>query len=160
MRSRFRFLILTFRCFHCLNLWRICEVLHQSSGIKFSRSMIVSGITDSRQSLISFMIFRFWEYSSTRKLINSGNIGSYGLPLTLANMDAVFTWEGNNKTYFFKGKQVLEIWRWNRPNSEVLLWQKVWKIFIPKGYQNCVEILRKCQGSGQMDQWQKLCVLE
>lgn len=65
--------------------------------------MIASVTTDTRQSLICFMIFRYWEYSSTGKLIKSGNISSYGLPLTLANMDAVFTWEGNNKTYFFKG---------------------------------------------------------
>lgn len=57
-----------------------------------------------------FRSIRFWEYDSARKLKDSGQITRYGLPSTLKNMDAVFTWAKNSKTYFFKDKQY---WRYN-----------------------------------------------
>ena len=53
---------------------------------------------------------RFWEYDSRRILKSSGLIKRYGLPLSLANMNAVFIWEKNQITYFFKGTQY---WRYN-----------------------------------------------
>ena len=59
---------------------------------------------------MSLFSFRFWEYNSKRKLVLSGPISDYGLPPRLANMDAVFIWEGNGVTYFFKGSQY---WRYN-----------------------------------------------
>ena len=54
--------------------------------------------------------YRFWEYDSRRILKFSGTITRYGLPLSLANMNAVFIWEKNQVTYFFKGTQY---WRYN-----------------------------------------------
>lgn len=47
-------------------------------------------------------------------LRNSGQITRYGLPSALANMDAVFTWERNRKTYFFKDTLY---WRYNEDNK-------------------------------------------
>ena len=38
------------------------------------------------------------------------HIRDYGLPDELSNMDAVFIWGGNGRTYFFKGEQY---WRYD-----------------------------------------------
>lgn len=60
--------------------------------------------------IVTFVSVRFWEYDSARKLKDSGQITRYGLPSALEDMDAVFTWAKNRKTYFFKDEQY---WRYN-----------------------------------------------
>ncbi|XP_078350865.1 macrophage metalloelastase-like isoform X2 [Oculina patagonica] len=65
---------------------------------------------NGRGNIVFFKGSEFWEYNSARTLRDSGNIERYGLPSTLENMDAVFTWEKNQKPYFFKDKQY---WRYN-----------------------------------------------
>jgi len=67
-------------------------------------------------SLATLLIFRVWEYNNRRQLQTrtSGILKRYGLTSELANMDAVFTWQKNRKTYIFKGRQY---WRYNEDNS-------------------------------------------
>ena len=57
-----------------------------------------------------YFIHRFWEYNNRRQLVDSGSISDYGLSSNLVNMDAVFTWKKNGRTYIFKGSQY---WRYN-----------------------------------------------
>ena len=68
--------------------------------------------------LFVYFFDRFWEYEKPtsleqkncrRRLRNKGPITKYGL-LNLGDMDALFTWERNKKTYIFKGKQY---WRYD-----------------------------------------------
>ena len=63
-------------------------------------------------SLATLLIFRVWEYNNRRQLQTrtSGSLKRYGLTSELANMDAVFTWQKNKKTYIFKGRQY---WRYD-----------------------------------------------
>ena len=74
--------------------------------------------TNDLCSPASFCIlsFRFWEYNPTRTLVSSGDIRRYGLPRDLANMDAVFKWEGNSRTYFFKGSKY---WKYDDGNRRM-----------------------------------------
>lgn len=65
---------------------------------------------NKRGNIVFFKGTEFWEYDSRRILKSSGTITRYGLPLSLANMNAVFIWEKNQVTYFFKGTQY---WRYN-----------------------------------------------
>lgn len=62
------------------------------------------------------MLARYWEYDDNRRLIGSGSLDRYGLSSDLTDMDAVFTWNGNGKTYFFKGKMY---WRYNEKNRQI-----------------------------------------
>jgi len=63
-----------------------------------------------RGNVVFFKGSEFWEYDSARKLKDSGQITRYGLPSALEDMDAVFTWAKNRKTYLFKDEQY---WRYN-----------------------------------------------
>lgn len=79
----------------------------------FSANQRTTKIRYSCHYISSFFLSflsRFWQYDSRRKLRDSGNITRYGLPSKLANMNAVFKWEGNIFTYFFKGS---EYWRYD-----------------------------------------------
>lgn len=70
--------------------------------------------------LFVYFFDSFWEYEKPtpseqqnglrRRLRNSGSIIDYGLSSDLTDMDAVFIWERNKKTYIFKGSQY---WRYN-----------------------------------------------
>ena len=62
------------------------------------------------------LLARYWEYGNDRRLIGSGSLDRYGLSSDLTDMDAVFTWHRNKKTYFFKGKKY---WRYNEANRRI-----------------------------------------
>ncbi|XP_068684571.1 uncharacterized protein [Montipora foliosa] len=65
----------------------------------------------SSHRLVFFSGSRYWQYfydSSRRRYISedkASSITAYGLTMDMANMDAVFTWGRNGRTYFFKGNQ-------------------------------------------------------
>ena len=63
-----------------------------------------------------YLYFRFWEYNSARRIVSSGNITEYGLPLDLAEMDAAFKWQRNGKTFFFKGSKY---WKYDDGNRQI-----------------------------------------
>lgn len=81
---------------------------------------------NKKGNVVFFKGSEFWEYDSKRVLRNSGQITRYGLPSALANMDAVFTWERNKKTYLFKDTQY---WRYNE-DTQSTDWG------YPKGIKN------------------------
>jgi len=72
--------------------------------------------------LFIYFFDRFWEYEKPttnnyrRRLLRSGSITEYGLSLSLDNMDAIFTWHRNKKTYIFKG---LQYWRYDENNRQI-----------------------------------------
>jgi len=93
-----------------------------------------------RRNIVFFKGSEFWEYDSRQRLVNSGSIRQYGLSLVLKNMDAVFTWEGNGKTYFFRGSQY---WRYDERTGRADTYryprdiQKAWK--FPGGVKAAVK---------------------
>lgn len=62
-------------------------------------------------------LHRFWEYDG-RRLLRSGSIqllnGLTGLPRRFSNVNAVFTLQGDQMTYFIKGKRY---WRYSEPTG-------------------------------------------
>ena len=61
-------------------------------------------------------MFRYWVYNGTKHIEGPKLITEYGLPLELRRLDAAFTWHGNGKTYFFKGKKY---WRYNEKMKRI-----------------------------------------
>lgn len=78
----------------------------------------------SISEIFLFFFDSYWEYAkpldhmtdSRRRVLRRGSITQYGLSSSLANMDAVFTWYKNKKTYIFKGSQY---WRYNHANRRI-----------------------------------------
>lgn len=61
-------------------------------------------------------VCRYWKYYDNRLEEGPRDIKQYGLPSALQNMDAAFIWEGNKKTYFFKGGNY---WRYNENSNSI-----------------------------------------
>ena len=61
-------------------------------------------------------IFRYWKYFEQRLEEGPRDISKLGLPSDLYDPDAAFIWEGNYKTYFFKGENY---WRYNENYKSV-----------------------------------------
>ena len=61
-------------------------------------------------------VCRYWKYYDNRLEEGPRDIKQYGLPSALQNMDAAFIWEGNKKTYFFKGGNY---WRYNEKSNSI-----------------------------------------
>lgn len=61
-------------------------------------------------------VFRYWIFEGTKYIDGPKLISDYGLPLEMKRLDAVFTWGGNGKTYFFKGYQY---WRYNEKMNKI-----------------------------------------
>ena len=107
--------------------------------MRLVRSLANTGGNVPRFSVTNVLLpfpSRFWEYDSKRKLLKSGPIAQYGnggFPAdsaALDNMDAVFTWEGNGRTYFFKDNQY---WKYNEQTQRAYTYryprdiQRAWK---------------------------------
>ena len=93
----------------------------------------VNGALVNSDLLIFRFIFRFWEYDYEPKLLRSGQINNYGnTPFKgdIANLDAVFIWERNSQTYFFKGSKY---WKYDDRTRRVYTYgyprdiQRAWK---------------------------------
>lgn len=61
-------------------------------------------------------MFRYWRFDGDRLLDGPRSISNYKLPNELKNMDAVFVWGRNQKTYMIKGNQY---WRYNERYGKV-----------------------------------------
>lgn len=54
---------------------------------------------------------RFWEYNKNRQLQSSGDLNKYFNSKEAENMDAMFVWQRNRRTYVFKGSKY---WRYSK----------------------------------------------
>lgn len=61
-------------------------------------------------------ICRYWKYFDQRLEEGPREISKLGLPSDLHDLDAAFIWEGNYRTYFFKGD---DYWRYNENYKSV-----------------------------------------
>lgn len=59
---------------------------------------------------------RYWKYYGYVLEEGPRDISQLGLPPDLEKPDAAFVWGGNDKTYYFKGKNY---WRYNEYNKKV-----------------------------------------
>ncbi|KAL9954705.1 hypothetical protein ACROYT_G042276 [Oculina patagonica] len=88
------------------------------------RTPINAAYRNKQGKVVFFSGSRFWEYNkpdpsrynARRQLQRSGYITQYGLSWEVRNMDAVFTWKKNQKTYIFKGSKY---WRYNEVNRRM-----------------------------------------